>query len=183
MDVYDYFFNYDEHPSDASSGDDELGNGGASNSNATGNASAATPPALRVCKYLSHCSRLAHLELDLWCGPPLHALLAAIGTAVGARLQSLTISTYQLPPTPADAEGALMVLAESYPCLEVLVLQLTNASKSYASVKALTRALMLPVPALAALCPALREVRVEPESRFGWTGIGIQEAVWLRPKA
>lgn len=45
--------------------------------------------------------------------------------------------------------------------------------------KARAQELLLPAPALAPFCPALREVRVELGR--SWEVGGIQAATWLRP--
>lgn len=136
---------------------------------------------LWVCERLGHCTRLEHLDLDVNGAPlPVSELLAAVGAAAGRQLTSLTLQGALLPRTRAEAERSLHQLVGCYPQLEVLKLQL-SAPRDMAidARKVRPQELLLPVPGLVAVCPALREVQVGPKLYGPKTG--IQAATWLRP--
>ena len=139
-----------------------------------------TARVLRVRRWLHHCHRLSHLELSVLRSVSARKLLAAVAAAVGGRLRTLTLCDVQLPPTRDAAARDMCMLVGRYPCLEVLTLRLCAPYKMEGSTaNALSRGYLLAAPAVAALCPVLREVLItwEQASR------GYHAATWLRVRA
>ena len=110
--------------------------------------------------WLAHCKRLSHLVLRVRACMSTHDLLAAVGAAAGGRLLSLTLDDVELPQTRDAAARAMQALVACYPRLEVLTLWPEIVYQDSAA-QALSRELLLAVPAVAPLCPALGKVRVK----------------------
>lgn len=110
---------------------------------------------------------------------------AAVGAAVGGRLQSLDLIRAEPPATDAAAARALHTLAACYPHLQALTLHMSKGiGMSDGGAEALLRSLLQPGPTLAALCPALKQVVVQLQ-RGGDKDPGgcncFHSAEWLRP--
>lgn len=135
---------------------------------------------------LYDCKRLTHLEFAVETAEPipLHELLAGVGGAVGRRLRSFTLAGAEVPHTSA-VSAALHTVAEGFPLLEVLVLQLSEPKTrpdAGSGFTALLWDVLVPMQALAPLCPALREVRLEG-SPLEWYAGAVPKASWVRTGA
>lgn len=162
---------------------------------------------MRVCGWLGHCKRLADLELTVGCLQcPIQVLLAAVGATLGDRLRSLTLVGAKSPPDgSASRARALHTLVACYSHLEVLTLKLSSprdaaplhdqssddessddessdddGDAGVREAEEQARELVLPAAELAALCPALRKVHVEPHERCA--NRGARGACWVRGK-
>lgn len=134
--------------------------------------------AARLCGWLGRCERLEHLKLRAYDELRVRALLAALGAATGSRLRSLHL-TAALPQTPTDAAQVLPSLVACYPCLEEPSLRLHLPwGLRVSAANVVWPELLLPASALAPLCPALQEVRVEKRRR---NQHAIHYGTWLRP--
>ena len=125
----------------------------------------ATTWLLCVCSWLVQCKRLSHLRLNVLggitclpmsCCPP-SALRSAAGCCPWAWL-SLGLHGVWLAPTRDAVARAMRTLVACYPHLEVLKLSLPYHGLEASGKEALARELRRAAPALAALCPAVREV-------------------------
>ena len=117
---------------------------------------------LLVCGCLTHCRCLWHLGLTVPSEELLHApeLLAAVGAAIGGRLQSLSLCYPQLPPARDAAARVMHTVVACFPRMEELSLQMCLWEATSGAKALLLRELLRALPTLAPLCPALRQVRV-----------------------
>lgn len=137
---------------------------------------------LRVCGWLRRCEALSKLKLTVCGDIPAHEALAAVGAAVGDRLQAPTLSGALLPEPRAAAARALYALAVCYPDLTSLELRLrVPVGMKRCAADALARELLRAAPAVAALCPSLQFVSVRPALNIRRNAVDIRGAVWRRP--
>ena len=122
-----------------------------------------TARALRVCGWLGPSNRLSPLDLSIaGANVPAHGTLAAVGAAVGSRLQTLNLRDFELPPMRGATVRTLSTLVACYPLLEVLTLHLWKSDgMEVSTAEALSREFVTAAPMVAPLCPALHEVHVK----------------------
>lgn len=153
-------------------GGEELGGGG-------GEDSGGTARLLRLCEWLRPCERLADLSLAVVEGTPAAEALAAVGAAIGDRLETLELGRAALPTTRDAAATTLFVLAGCYPSLEELTLQLDAPDgMNAAAAGAIAQGVLFAAEALAPLCPSLEAVHVESSPT---SECEFERASWLRP--